>query len=969
LSISFEHTTPYEVAVSFWRNNSQEVTGEGDAQRIFATVLAAIQQFLKQEQPANISFSAVKEDDPTGSRSKLYNKLVQRYAANWGYHARSFDHDDKVEFELTKIRQNVDEDELVKSLRQEFALLEDEFLGEIKMTGKNLRAEAAKTGAIAGMEFEMIVPNIEQDLEPEYEPDWDQDQRSRSFGDVRDFFYDGDYNSRRDADRLIEELDGEYQEWKQEQTAGAWERDGADYVRDYVANNDLFDRDEAMAQARDEIIDANPDLPLESEEFTELLSARLNEMETEFADTAFEDRGRIHDQAFEEFSDEHDEEYDERSFLDDKYPYMTDIQQNFDISWPHYYDINDGQDGEMDIDQVADDFSNSIGKPVNASRQYHGGRREAGHYVVEPDGSLEGDNPGDGGLEFVSPPMPIDEMISDLNKVKAWAKREGCYTNDSTGLHINISVPNYTLAKLDYVKLALLMGDEYVLELFGRSGNTYAKSAIGKIKTMLQRNPDIAPQVMDKMREHMEDIATKAIHSGTTDKYTSINTKTGYIEFRSPGGDWLDANFDKIENTLLRFTVALSAAIDPKAYRQEYLKKLYKLLESSQAKGGPDVLQLFANYSAGELDKAALIRQVRQKQLARNVDKGKVTGKMWWSVGRPGYGASVELVASSKEEAIEKGKKEYPDWRDARDMTAKPLRPYEEPQTPEAAGPTLNNRPSNPDGNYVIVDNANEQTPVYRYMAANGSDALLVLRQWITANPGTQWNFKFDPTQLMGQPGQQSVQPQAGNWGIWINALDRFANEPGSYARNETPALMRFPSREATDQWIEQQRVTRPNLRNDIEVREIEPAAGEFRSTENVPREGQPRNLVPTGPGPWEIYRISDNSAVRELSNTSRPEAEQEARSALGLRGEAPELYGVRTRQAAAQVPQTLTRPGQGQQTFTGEWQVLDPEDREIYRFSGVGNNQSDANRVAMNWLRQNPGRMQAGVTVVPVMG
>jgi hypothetical protein len=67
--------------------------------------------------------------------------------------------------------------------------------------------------------------------------------------------------------------------------------------------------------------------------------------------------------------------------------------------------------------------------------------------------------------------------------------------------------------------------------------------------------------------------------------------------------------------------------------------------------------------------------------------------------------------------------------------------------------------------------------------------------------------------------------------------------------------------------------------------------------------------------------------------------------------------------------PQTLTRPGQGQQTFTGEWQVLDPEDREIYRFSGVGNNQSDANRVAINWLRQNPGRMQAGVTVVPVMG
>jgi hypothetical protein len=114
LSIMFEHTTPYEVAVSFWRNNSQEVTGEGDAQRVFATVLSAIQQFLKQEQPANITFSAVKADDPSGSRSKLYDKLVQRYASAWGYQSRSFDHDDTVEFELSKINKNVKEDETMQ---------------------------------------------------------------------------------------------------------------------------------------------------------------------------------------------------------------------------------------------------------------------------------------------------------------------------------------------------------------------------------------------------------------------------------------------------------------------------------------------------------------------------------------------------------------------------------------------------------------------------------------------------------------------------------------------------------------------------------------------------------------------------------------------------------------------------------------------------------------------------------------
>ena len=937
---------------------------------------------------------------------------------------------------------------LVESLRREFELLEDEYLGEIKMTDKNLRAEAAKTGAIAGMEFEMIVPNVEsEELDPEYEPDWDQDQRARSFSDIRDFFHDGDYNSRRDVDSLMEELTGEYEEWKQEQTAEAWERDGADYVRDYVANNDLFDRDEAMLQARDEIISANPDLPQESEEFTELLSARLNEMETEFADTAFEDRGRIHNDAFETFAEEQADEYDERSFLDDKYSQMTDIQSNFDINWPHYYNINDGQsDGEMDIDQVADDFSNSIGKPVNASRQYHGGRREAGHYVVEPDGSLEGDNPGDGGLEFVSPPMPIDEMISDLNKVKAWAKREGCYTNDSTGLHINISVPNYTLAKLDYVKLALLMGDEYVLELFGRSGNTYAKSAIGKIKTMLQRNPDIAPQVMDKMREHMEDIATKAIHSGTTDKYTSINTKTGYIEFRSPGGDWLDANFDKIENTLLRFTVALSAAIDPKAYRQEYLKKLYKLLEGSQEKGGPDVLQLFANYSAGELDKAALIRQVRQKQLARDVTKGKVTSKMWWSVGRPGYFASVEVVAASKEEAIEKGKQEYPDWRNAQDMTARPVRKFEEPKNDkpryEIFNLNTNNSVEGAEGitndrealirlndylehgphrlsrqearntygirrvgdsepilaepiratgdetqDYKLYRTA-DQSIVYTFQATSVEEAREKAQAWLLQQGIDRRGYGLS---RMDQPAQQ----EQGNWGIWIINSNRFANQPGSYLRSETPPFYRFPTRTAAEQWIEQQRAERPNMRSDIEVREIEPAEPIPGSTLDLQRQRAAAStspdvdsLTPTGPGPWEVANRNNNQVYYNPPSSNPIEAESQSRTWLRQNGHNEADFEVRTREGvggtdAAQggiidiepdisqytAPQTLTRPGQGQQTFTGEWQVLDPEDREIYRFSGVGNNQSDANRVAMNWLRQNPGRMQAGVTVVPVMG
>ena len=82
LSIMFNNEGDDEYQIEFHRNNSQAVTGEGDAQRVFATVLAAIQHYLTLEQPANISFSATKQDEQgksTENRAKLYSRLVDRY--------------------------------------------------------------------------------------------------------------------------------------------------------------------------------------------------------------------------------------------------------------------------------------------------------------------------------------------------------------------------------------------------------------------------------------------------------------------------------------------------------------------------------------------------------------------------------------------------------------------------------------------------------------------------------------------------------------------------------------------------------------------------------------------------------------------------------------------------------------------------------------------------------------------------
>jgi predicted chitinase len=110
----FDQETKEEAwSVEFWRNNSQEVTGEGDAQRVFATVLSAIQKFIKKYKPNKVFFAAsteVEQGQNAQSRARLYDSLVQRYAKAWGFRAFRADTGNKIMYELSRIKQDVEED-------------------------------------------------------------------------------------------------------------------------------------------------------------------------------------------------------------------------------------------------------------------------------------------------------------------------------------------------------------------------------------------------------------------------------------------------------------------------------------------------------------------------------------------------------------------------------------------------------------------------------------------------------------------------------------------------------------------------------------------------------------------------------------------------------------------------------------------------------------------------------------------
>jgi hypothetical protein len=78
--------------VNFYRGGSTALTGEGDAPRVFASVLDAVKRFIKEHSPETLAFGASKSelDQKTlsyrsGSRVKLYRKMVMRFAPTMGY--------------------------------------------------------------------------------------------------------------------------------------------------------------------------------------------------------------------------------------------------------------------------------------------------------------------------------------------------------------------------------------------------------------------------------------------------------------------------------------------------------------------------------------------------------------------------------------------------------------------------------------------------------------------------------------------------------------------------------------------------------------------------------------------------------------------------------------------------------------------------------------------------------------------
>ena len=497
---------------------------------------------------------------------------------------------------------------LAESLMEQYQMFKEEDLVEVDMGSSALRSWAKSElaqGVRAGFELELILPDTEKLDDDQYdsEADMDADEPIGTLDQIVDFYNGPDnmsWETEQPAteDQFRESVIEDLMDYEMEVFQDEWGDEGYEKVREEMIDQELNTfRDDNMDEIAQDAFDKDyDDLSANEEAYVD---QKIMERFEEEIKNEFENQGDTYNRVYEEAMEESRGNITWNQFWEAKQiESMGDLMNVYDLYFPY---VQGSGGGSKEIGQWADEISKITGKETNISYSYHGSDKEAGKYTIEPDSSLTADDEFDAGIELVSPVMPLDEAVEQLEKLMLWAE-DNAYTNSSTGLHMNISVPQGN--EIDYTKLVLFSGDKYILDKYNRLSNNYAASALGQLEARAaQLAPEKAAQAMQKMKDNLEDTAEEYVRAGTGQaKYTSIHIKDGYIEFRGPGGQYTAQEVDQVMDTMLRFARAMTIAADPQAYKQEYQKKLYKIL----SKGGQQertVDSLFADFQAGNINK------------------------------------------------------------------------------------------------------------------------------------------------------------------------------------------------------------------------------------------------------------------------------------------------------------------------------------------------------------------------------
>ena len=534
----------------------------------------------------------------------------------------------------------------------------DQFISEVLMRPSAIKRDATALRPKIGIEFELIAPGFIAP-EVEQEPDYTADRAVSTIENLVDFYDVRDANDESSIRSLHARLNNDYGGWLEERAYNSWKENYETFIKqDLQSKYPEYSEDE-IQQRFDEI-----DNDGESDEYYRALREEYTE---EYIDDIRE-RSRI-----------------QQEFLADQgIRWMSEVRDVYSVvSWPYMQSQSSDNDDveERAMQDIRQSLKPYLPQGVDYTTSHRGGTVKQ-HFMVMPDSSIDAKS-GEIGAEIVSPPMSLDAMRDTIDRIKSWAAQYGARTDSSCGLHMNISTSNFNRSTLDYLKLVLLLGDDYILKQFDRLANEYAESSLRKISADIERQtPTTIAKYFDEMRSGLDRAASETMAYMRTDEHVSVSVRgigQDWVEFRGPGNDWLSQSTDTLMNTAYRMVVALDASMDPQKYRQEYLKKLYKLLVSTHP-AEEDIIQLFVLYSVkrrgpyslgptdAERVKFNFVERVRELQQSRRAKRAVRSGShplYNWIVHRSGFTSiSPVVTAATSHDAMKMAVYTVSGWSD-----------------------------------------------------------------------------------------------------------------------------------------------------------------------------------------------------------------------------------------------------------------------------------------------------------------
>ena len=481
----------------------------------------------------------------------------------------------------------------IKKLSRKRLKEADPKLFEINFNKKEIAQQGLDAPVKCGFEAETFFYSVEDRGASDDVDNMSISDVEYEYGDLPDSAY-SDYN-----DWIMEKAMDEYlpdliDNWIEEN------RDEDEYIRDFMNSGDGPTED-AVEEYRENFKEDDPNEYENREEdgwdddnwARDLINEEYDEDYGDFLrDIANED-----DQLRDDAVNECEGDYSMEDWINDQYYSMSAFLDDYGYEYSRESGSVEGVASEL--------YSGWIEKnsKFNEYPEYgeYGSTGVTDRWAVETDSSIDPDEGA--GAELISPVFSnARQMLKEMKSLFEWSEGE-FGTNSSTGLHITMSWQG-NKSEPNKLKMAMLIGDEYLLDMFGRLRNSYTKS---QYRNVLRYAEEIDAGNLGNFSK-LEKALTKGISS---DKFSSINFKgqkdstssNELIEFRIAGGRDYNEMYKEVVQACVRYGTIMKAGYEPDAFRQDYIKAVSRLLRKSK-EVDPKTAKEFDEINAPIIDSA-----------------------------------------------------------------------------------------------------------------------------------------------------------------------------------------------------------------------------------------------------------------------------------------------------------------------------------------------------------------------------